>query len=340
LRVKEKIIKQRALYEINICLTIRLIEPLLNNLQLPPDCMFSKLKMIDDNIKIYKEYKRITLALQINNITACFCYINTNNITPDTIGWLIRTIADIDVTNDIVNGKMYEYFVNRNKVTVLDLRQYFTTCKIMKYCIDLVKPTIHDTILDPMCGSCDFLYNCAIYLNQNNPNINWKQVKKKFKGYDIDIDVYSNGLGTMLLATGELFIDYYVEACEFITTNVCIEKKDILKSSIIQKYDIIVSNGDKISTKLENDIPNIKYNICQEENDNICQEENDNICHENDNICQQELLFLQHIMNNLKENGRACVVLPEDFFGNISDKSFIKMRKKLIKEFRDRDMVF
>jgi type I restriction-modification system DNA methylase subunit len=331
LRNKEGIIGEKALYEINLCFTIRLLKPLLKKINLSSDCDFDKLidnkdKDIDRD-KLFEKYKKINIELQKNPIIKQFDYKNTNIKNSETCYQLIKTISEIDIENEDVKGKIYEYFIGRDKDSISDLGQYFTSYKIIDYCINLVKPTINDTILDPTCGSCGFLSNCASYLNKNNNNVDWKKVKKNFKGYDIAGDVVKIGLVNMLLVTGELFMDYHIDDDDNLHSDYkCIERKDTFRDSIGKKYDIILANppygGDKVTKKGGKDKSVTKW-------DNASKEIQDFNVKSN----VKELLFLQMIMQNLKEGGRACVVLPEGLFKNIQDKSFIDTRKKLIEDF-------
>ena len=320
LRNKEGIIGEKALYEINQCFTIRLLEPLLTKLKLPNLCKFSQLINLDEEL-MFESYKAICRELQKNKITDYFGYKNTNITRADTIRQLILTINFINIENEDIRGKIYEYFVGRDKDTISDLGQYFTSYKIIKYCIELIKPTITDSILDPTCGACGFLSNCALYINQHNENVDWSIIKNNFKGYDIAGDVVKIGLVNMLLATNELFIDFTTQS-----NNPCIERKDTFRTSINKKYDVILANppygGDKITKKGGKDKNIMKY-------DYACQEIKDFNVYSS----IKELLFLQMIMQNLNDGGRACVVLPEGLFKNIQDKSFIETRRKLIEEF-------
>ena len=298
LRNKEGIIGEKAFYEINLCFTIRLLEPLLEKIKLNKICNFTNLQKNKDENKIFEEYKKINIELQKNAIIQYFGYKNTNIKNPNTVFHLINTIYEIDIKNEDVKGKIYEYFIGRDKDTISDLGQYFTSYKIIKYCIELVKPTLKDTILDPTCGTCGFLSNCAIYLNKNNKNVDWSTIKNNFTGYDIAGDVVKIGLVNMLLVTGELFIDYFKDKDGSIrTNNSCIERKDTFRNSINnnnKKYDIIFANppygGDKISKKGGADKNTIKY-------ENSCKEIKDFNVKSN----VKELLFLQMIMQNLKE---------------------------------------
>ena len=313
LRNQEGIIGEKALYEINMAFTIRLIEPLIEKnklLKMPDFCKFTNLVKLEPN-KMISDYRKIGLELQKNDIMKQFNYKNTLIQHADTCFKFINYINQINIENEDVKGKIWEYFIGRDKDTISDLGQYFTSNRIVQYCINLVKPTLDDTILDPTCGSGGFLSNCALYLDKEF-KVDWSKQKEKFKGYDIAQDVVKLGLVNMLICTGELFTDQ-------------IQQKDTFRKSIEQKYDIILANppygGDK-KTKKNKSTNKIDYNsACQEIKDFGVQS----------NV--KELLFLQMIMSNLKDGGRACVVLPEGLFSNISDKSFYNTRKKLVEEF-------
>ena len=121
----------------------------------------------------------------------------------------------------------------------------------------------------------------------------------------------------MLIAQGELF------------SNGQLTRMDTFRTSIPKKYDIILANppygGDKVTKKGKDK----KDNKTATDYNKACKE-----IHEfgvKSNV--KELLFLQMIMQNLKEGGRACVVLPEGLFGNLAIHAYAETRKNLVEHF-------
>ena len=313
LRNQEGIIGEKALYEINLAFTIRLIEPLIGKnklLKLPEFCKFSNL--MKDKKNMLENYRKIGVEFQTNSVLEQFNYKNTLITNDCTCQEFLNLINNIEIDDEDVKGKIWEYFIGRDKDTISDLGQYFTSNRIVRYCIDLVNPTLDCTILDPTCGSGGFLSNCAMYLNKKYDDIKWSEQKNNFTGYDIAQDVVKLGLVNMLICTGELFTNQ-------------IERKDTFRESVGKKYDIILANppygGDKKSKNNKSD-NRIGYS-------DACSEIKDFGVPSN----VKELLFLQMIMSNLKEGGRTCVVLPEGFLGSVKSNDYILLRKKLLTEF-------
>ena len=272
--------------------------------------------MLNDSNRLFDTYKNIHTELWKNNIydKKTIDFRETHINKAKTLEKMIRLVKEINFDeNEDLKGKIYEAFVGRDKKNIKDLGQYFTNHRLVSYCINLVKPTLEDTILDPTCGSGGFLVNCAVYLNKNNKTVDWSVVKNNFRGYDIAKDVIGISIINLLLSTGELFKEQIL-------------RMDTLYNNMEEKYNIILANppygGDRGNKKTGGTATN--YKRVSEKNKNIA--EFDVVS----NI--KELLFTQMIMTRLKPNGRCCIILPEGLFFK-GNKDFYETRKKMVEEY-------
>lgn len=125
--------------------------------------------------------------------------------------------------NDLVNND------NIRLVTGYQIQyiSFITPIDITKYCINLVMPTVSDTICDLCCGSGSFLVESAIYLHKNNENINWLEQCKKIYGYDINKEMVDLTITNFKISLGISMQDQ-------------IKVKDTLNHK--NKYDILLLN--------------------------------------------------------------------------------------------------
>ena len=206
-------------------------------------------------------------------------------------------IKNTGLTFDIV-GTIYEIHLKSGTSQAMrDLGQYFTSRLVIKYMVELCNPTIKpdgsiESILDPTMGTAGFLTMAIKHLNQSN-KIDWTINKKHLIGFDIDEHVKNMGILNMFLETGE--------NCE---KTLC--KRDTLKDDFILDDKTFV---EKVDVILANEPFGIKSLIYAK---NCCER----IKNLKINGTKAEPLFLQLMMQSLKENGRAAVIVPDGVLFN------------------------
>ena len=136
-------------------------------------------------------YKQI--ILEINKIPT----VNNKQKTD-----IVNEKFDVDI-----NGKIYEYFIGRDKEAISDLGAYFTDRHITNYIIDIVKPQIINkklpTYIDPFGGSGGFTLTFITYLKTKYPKFIWNDIEP-IKHFDMsDVVVKSCALETFAL-TGKI----------------------------------------------------------------------------------------------------------------------------------------
>lgn len=169
-RSKEGMSELEAMKEIMILFSIKLFEPLIRKkvIDLPIDCCFSELIKETDEAKLYsKVMKEVIPKFFKNNLTKD--YFDKPKITkPYTVFKTFEYFDEInyDELNEDLVGKLYEYFIGRQKATNQGLGQYFTNRKIIESFLDkceeekileLDKDGNIPTFCDPTCGTGGFL---------------------------------------------------------------------------------------------------------------------------------------------------------------------------------------
>ncbi len=187
--------------------------------------------------------------------------------------------------------------------------EFYTPRPLIKAIVDVVDPHIGESIYDPACGSCGFLieaYNHIRYedIQENRQReLSTEQLKHlnedTFFGNEKTPLSYVMGVMNMIL--------HGIESPNIAKTNTL--TRDIRGLEEKDRYDVILANppfGGKEKEQIQQNFP-IKSNAT-------------------------ELLFLQHMMNSLKLEGRCGVVIPEGVLFQ-TNKAFASVKKELLERF-------
>ncbi|MDD3302701.1 MAG: N-6 DNA methylase [Candidatus Gracilibacteria bacterium] len=179
--------------------------------------------------------------------------------------------------------------------------EFYTPRSIIKIMVDSVDPKIGQTIYDPATGSCGFLIEAFNHINlQDKTDKQLEFLKKEtFFGNEKTGLAYIMGVMNMILHG---------------ISNPNINKKNTLTQDIRQvqekdRFDIILANppfGGKEKDMIQQNFP-IKTNAT-------------------------EMLFLQHIMKNLKLGGKSSIIVPEGVLFNTGN-AFQDIKKELLENF-------
>ncbi|PRM90803.1 DNA methyltransferase [Aliarcobacter cryaerophilus] len=187
--------------------------------------------------------------------------------------------------------------------------EFYTPRPLIKVITDVVNPTIGQTIYDPAVGSCGFLieaYNHIRYMDveaNKQRDLSTDQLKflneDTFFGNEKTPLSYVMGVMNMILHGIE---SPNISKSNTLTKNIRgLEEKD--------RFDCILANppfGGKEKEQIQSNFP-IKSNAT-------------------------ELLFLQHMMNHLKQGGRCGVVIPEGVLFQ-TNNAFASVKKELLEKF-------
>lgn len=209
-----------ALKVFNILYGLKKIEEngLFEKVGLPEVCKFSSLvKMAEENkyIELWDMiYNKILDALNNHEEIRHFLFYEIPKNTSSSI--LPHLIKEIDNISNIekscnvqLSGKIYEYFIGRNKKDIEDLGAYFTDRHIVNYIYDKLNPqvnedgTIYDMI-DMFGGSGGFTTGYINYLNKSETKVNWENELKKVHHYDMNEDVIKSAGLEFFTLTGTI----------------------------------------------------------------------------------------------------------------------------------------
>lgn len=230
---------------------------------------------------------------------------------------LFKLIKMIDAENWVMmgvkdKGDIYEGLLEKNaEDTKSGAGQYFTPRPLIKAMVTCLDPQPMKTIGDPACGTGGFFLAAYDHLTEQNLDKEQKQFLKyhTFRGNEIVAS-------TRRLALMNLFLHNIgdIDSDNFISPN------DSLVADNGDRFDYILANppfGKKSSMTITNEAG-------EQEKDDLTYNRQDFWV----TTSNKQLNFVQHIKTQLKENGKAAVVLPDNvlFEGGAGET----VRKKLL----------
>lgn len=226
--------------------------------------------------------------------------------SPETLGLFLKEISYFDYTHPEELGNAYEYLLSIMS-SQGDAGQFRTPRHIIDFIVDVINPTKDDKVLDPACGTGGFLVSTYNHILEQHDGKDDPKKKEKpltpderkklmsnLQGYDID--------PTMVrIAQVNMYLHQFKNPQIFQYDSLTSEER------WNDKYDVILANPPFMSPK-GGIKPHTKFGVASN---------------------RAEVLFVDYIINHLKPNGRAGIVVPEGIISR-SGKEYIELRKQLI----------
>lgn len=284
---------------------------------------FSWQKLVDaEGTDLEVEYTKILVGLAQQPGTLGTIYRKAQNRIQDPAK-LKRLIVDLinkenwSASGTDLKGDAYEELLAKGASDKgSGAGQYFTPRDLIQAIVDVVDPTIADSVIDPACGTGGFLLVAHDHVAQRASDFTPTQrdyLRDTFvSGYEL-VD------GTARLAAMNLLLHGIGTA----DGPSLIEVRDALISDPGKRWSVVLSNppfGRKSSlTTIGADGREAREDVEIERQDFVATTSN------------KQLNFLQHIMTILDINGRAAVVLPDNvlFEGGAGET----LRRKLLADF-------
>ena len=282
------------------------------------------------------------LINQINSIPVGYCKDNESKVN--------------------LSGKVYEYFIGRDKSAISELGAFFTDRYITEFLIEKkVKPKPDKnndipTIIDPFAGSGGFTLGVANYFNEHFKNIDWKKNVNNIFHFDMDEDVINMSGLEMFAITSNLpkiddsnykRVNSFAHEFDNIKYNYVFSNppyggdKIIETASQIKKKAIIQHIKSTIKTEhlkhnkqyidLCEEVKQFKQNTERKVTLSSCSKRIKAFAKKYDlNSNDKEGCSLLLLMDLLSKDGTCCAVLKEGVF---FDNSYADIRKVLIENF-------
>ena len=117
---------------------------------------------------------------------------------------VVDALDSLDLNNKDIMGDVYEYLLSQIAQSGTN-GQFRTPRHIIKMMVDLMQPTLDDTICDPAMGSAGFITTAAQYVTEKYPTELMRSENKKhytttmFTGFDTDQTMLRIGAMNMML---------------------------------------------------------------------------------------------------------------------------------------------
>lgn len=228
--------------------------------------------------------------------------------SPEVLGLFLKEIDYFDYTHPEDLGDAYEYLLSIMS-SQGDAGQFRTPRHIIDFIVEVVKPTKDDKILDPACGTAGFLISAyKQILSQHDgkddsdkkekplTSDDRKKLVENFTGYDIDPSM-------VRIAQVNMYLHQFKNPKIYQYDTLSMEER------WNDKFDVILANPPFMSPK-GGVKPHTKFSM---------------------KSSRSEVLFVDYIVNHLRPNGRAGIIVPEGIIFQ-SGKSYKELRKNLVKD--------
>lgn len=228
--------------------------------------------------------------------------------SPEVLGLFLKEISYFDYSHPEELGNAYEYLLSIMS-SQGDAGQFRTPRHIIDFMVEVVNPSIEDKVLDPACGTGGFLVSAYNHILKQHDGKDDPKKKEKpltpdqrknlannFEGYDID--------PTMVrIAQVNMYLHQF-------------------KNPKIYQYDSLSMDerwGDKFSVILANPpFMSPKGGVSTHSKFSI-------------QSTRSEVLFVDYIMNHLRPNGKAGIIVPEGIIFQ-SGTAHKQLRKNLVED--------
>lgn len=221
--------------------------------------------------------------------------------TPKVLAKVIDGIDEMDMNNKDIMGDVYEYLLGKI-ASAGENGQFRTPRHIIAMIVNLMQPTVKDSILDPAMGSAGFLLEAASYISSHQSNeLMKKEVSKYYKtdmfnGFDTDQSMLRIGAMNMMLhGVEDPHITY----------------QDSLSVDNVErdKYSLIMANPPFTGSVFQEDISKDILALCKTK--------------------KTELLFVALFIKMLQVGGRCASIVPDGvLFG--SSTAHKALRKEIV----------
>lgn len=218
---------------------------------------------------------------------------------PSTLDRFLKQINEFHYEHSEELWNAFEYLLS-TAGSQGDAGQFRTPRHIIEFLVSAVDPTKEDTILDPACGTAGFLISAYKHiLDQNSKNLSIEEkrkISKNITGYDISHDMVRLSLVNMYLHN---FADPKIFEYDTLSS----------EDRWNEDFDCILANPPFMTPK-GGIQPHKRFSI---------------------NATKSEVLFVDYIMEHLKINGKAGIIVPEGVIFQ-SGNAYKELRKKMVND--------
>lgn len=301
----------------------------------------------DGQATVYKRISKIFEKVKKKN-PQIFDENDTIKLTPRTLTFLVAELQKYALlnTNIDIKGKAYEEIVGANLRG--DRGEFFTPRNVMKMAVDMINPKDDEKVLDSSCGTGGFVVtamNKVIerlqdrFKEQYGDKASWSNeilsaynntisetAKENFFGFDINPDLVKATKMNMVMnndGSGNIMQmntllppqEWDANTREHLEDALGVKRNTIKNHTTIGFFDVIVTNppfGSKIPIRDTQVLEQFDLGHIWQKDD----KGNWSMTSRLQSSVPPEQLFIERIMQLLKEGGRAAIVLPDSILGS------------------------
>jgi len=287
----------------------------------PKDCSWQRLLDNDgDQLEITYRHILETLAKQQGTLGVIFRKAQNKIQDPAKLKRLITDLIDKEnwsASGVDIKGDAYEGLLAKGAEDIKSgAGQYFTPRALIAAMVDVIQPTVNDTVVDPSCGTGGFLLAAYAYASKDAKNLTPDQREHLRDDFVSGVELVD---GTARLAAMNMLLHGMGRA----DGPSPIEVRDALTADPGRRWSVVLANppfGTKSSVTMIGEDGKVSKDNLEIVRDDFWV-----------TTSNKQLNFVQHIKTIMDINGRAAVVLPDNvlFEGGAGET----LRKRLLKEF-------